>query len=61
MYAIQPPAITGVKECAPCTVVVAQLRLARQDGNAAREMDARVQLRRHLREAHGKTMALFLQ
>ncbi|MFD7015029.1 hypothetical protein [Streptomyces sp. NPDC059928] len=63
MYAIQPPSpyvppepIRGEEGCGPCAVIIAQLRRARQDRNPSQEVDARVRLRRHVREEHGREM-----
>jgi hypothetical protein len=65
MYAIQPPSpytprepICGEEGCGPCTVLIAQLRQARQDRNPSQEVDARVRLRRHMREDHGREIPL---
>ncbi|MEV5938190.1 hypothetical protein [Streptomyces sp. NPDC051994] len=53
--------IEGEPGCGPCSAVLAQLRQARQDRNASQEVDARVKLRRHLRQAHGREIPLFEQ
>ncbi|MFE9556029.1 hypothetical protein ACFYOD_21435 [Streptomyces sp. NPDC006703] len=55
-YYSRPPAaasIQGTQGCGPCSHLAAQLRRAVQDRDQSAEVDARVRIRRHMRQEHG--------
>ncbi|WP_438294475.1 hypothetical protein [Streptomyces sp. HUAS TT7] len=56
-----PPAVAPIQcteGCAPCSALNAQLRQAVQDRNQSAEVDARVKIRRHMRQEHGTEIPL---
>ena len=53
------PPIHGVQGCGPCSLLVAELRRAVRDVNPSAEVDARVRIRRHLRQEHGTEIPFF--
>ncbi|MGW2813100.1 hypothetical protein [Streptomyces sp. NPDC001415] len=44
--------------CDPCSALTAQLHQAVQDRNQSAEVDARVKIRRHMRQDHGTELPL---
>lgn len=56
-----PPATAPIRDtegCGPCSALIAQLRQAVQDRNQSAEVDARVEIRRHMRQEHGTEIPL---
>ncbi|WP_406509662.1 hypothetical protein [Streptomyces sp. NBC_00212] len=53
------PPIHGVQGCGPCSLLLAELRHVVQGGNASAEVDARVKIRRHMRQVHGTEIPFF--
>ncbi|MFI6051827.1 hypothetical protein ACIBCO_17265 [Streptomyces violascens] len=60
-YTMPPsaPPIQGVQGCGSCSLVVAELRRAVRDGDLSAEVDARVKIRRHMRQVHGTEIPFF--
>ncbi|MFG2719416.1 hypothetical protein ACGFW5_14135 [Streptomyces sp. NPDC048416] len=50
--------VQGTEGCGPCSVLSAQLRHAVQERDQSAEVDARVRIRRHMRQDHGTELPL---
>lgn len=60
-YYSAPPAAASIQSaagCGPCSILIAQLRQAVLDRNQSAEVDARVRIRRHMRQEHGTEIPL---
>ncbi|RCH69769.1 hypothetical protein DT019_07795 [Streptomyces sp. SDr-06] len=60
-YYSMPPAemqTRGAEGCGSCSVLTDQLRRAVRDRDQSAEVDARVRIRRHLRQEHGTEIPL---
>ncbi|MGW1864126.1 hypothetical protein ACWCPS_01025 [Streptomyces mauvecolor] len=53
------PPIRSVQGCGLCSNLVAELRHAVQSSDPSAEVDARVKIRRHMRQAHGTEIPFF--